>query len=138
MSKSDFESLSFVPLPLLANEEKYSDFDDLFGKDPDEKDCPSSQKTAEAEIDEKHKGVLVSAKVRTVIICGQCLKPRCVYSRRKLNVTEQAYLTDLKDSHLYSCGSSLFPSASECHDTIVVGTTSPVSHRLKHNSSPQP
>lgn len=44
MSKSDFESLSFVPLPLLANEEKYSDFDDLFGKDPDERTAHQAKK----------------------------------------------------------------------------------------------
>ncbi len=70
---NDFANLSFVPLPLLlANGENYAKVDDLFGKDPDEKDCPSCRKSAEAETDKKHKGVLFSVKVCAVIICGEC------------------------------------------------------------------
>ena len=61
----------------------------------------------------------MSAKVRAVITCGECLKPRCVYSRTKLSVTEQAKLTDVKESWLYTCGSSLFPPSSEFHGTII-------------------
>ncbi len=73
MSMNDFANHSFVPLPhLLANGEKYAKVDDLFGKDPDEKDCLSCRKSAEAETDKKHKGILVSAKVCPVIICGKC------------------------------------------------------------------
>ena len=46
MQASEFASLSFIPLPtLLSNKEKYAGFDALFGTPPDEKDCPSSQKS---------------------------------------------------------------------------------------------
>ena len=66
------------------------------------------------------KELLVNTKVRTVIICGECVKPHCVYSKKKLSATEQAKLTDVKNSWVYTCGSTLFPPSSMFHSTIVV------------------
>ena len=123
MSASDFDSLSFVPLPLhcpVPNQSKYAQFSDLFGKPPDEKDCPSSQITPAAQVDKNMKEILVNTKVRAVIICGECVKPRCVYSKKKLSATEQAKLTDVKNSWVYTCGSALFPPSSMFHSTIVI------------------
>ena len=123
MSAGDFDSLSFVLLPLHApvpNQSKYAQFTDLFGKPPDEKDCPSSQITPAAQADKSMKELLVNTKVRTVITCGECVKPCCVYSKQKLSATEQAKLTDVKNSWVYTCGSTLFPSSLMFHSTIVV------------------
>ena len=60
----------------------------------------------------------MSTKVRAVITCGE-ENPKCVYLRTKLSVVEQAKVTDVKESQLYTCGSSLFPWSSEFHTTIV-------------------
>ena len=57
---------------------------------PDEKDCPSSQKSVG---DEEHKAVLVSTKVHATIVCGECIKPRVVYAKSKLMVGQ---LMDVK------------------------------------------
>lgn len=121
MQASEFASLSFIPLPtLLPNKEKYAGFDALFGTPPDEKDCPSSQKSVGAQNDEENKSILVSTKVRATIVCGECTKPRAVYAKSKLTVDEQGQLTDVKNSWLYTCGSSLFPPTSPLHNTMVV------------------
>ena len=55
-----------------------------------------------------------------MIVCQECLKPRCVYALRKLNDTETAVVDDIDDSRLYTCGSSLFPSSSCYYDSVAV------------------
>ena len=61
-----FKQLSFVPL-LLLNGEKYSSFVDLYGKDVDERDCPSSKPAPQGvEADNRRKSILVSSKVRVL------------------------------------------------------------------------
>lgn len=90
MQASEFASLSFIPLPTLPpNKEKYADFDALFGTPPDEKDCPSNQKSVGTQNDEENKAILVSTKVYALIVCGECSKPRVVYAKSKLTVDEQ-------------------------------------------------
>ena len=83
-----------VPLPLKhSNENKHAGFNDLFGQDPHKKDLRIVSKTPAEVADQKSKDILVSAKVQAVIICGECLKPPCVYSSTKLSVNEQARLS---------------------------------------------
>ena len=61
-----FKQLSFVHL-LLLNSEKYSSFVDLYGKDVDERDCPSPKPAPQgAEADNSRKSILVSSKVRAL------------------------------------------------------------------------
>ncbi len=55
-----------------------------------------------------------------VIVCGECTKPRCVYARSKLCRAESVAVENVKDSHLYTCGSSIFPPSSEYYDSIVL------------------
>ena len=45
----------------------------------------SSQKSVGAQADEEHKAILVSTKVRAIIMCRECTKPRVVYAKSKLN-----------------------------------------------------
>ena len=68
-----FKKLSFVPLPLL-HDENYAKFSALYGKTVDEKDCPSTKPVSfAAEVDKKRKAILVSCKVRCVMNCQECL-----------------------------------------------------------------
>ena len=90
MQASEFASLSLISLPtLLPNKEKYADFDALFVTPPDKKDCPSNQKSVGTQNNEENKAILVSTKVRALIVCGECSKPRIVYVQSKLTVDEQ-------------------------------------------------
>lgn len=122
MPPEEFAQLSFVPLPRLqeANKDKYTSFDEVYGKDPNECDRPSLKKSPSADTDKAHKAILVNAKVRAVICCGECLKPRCIYSKAKLTLSEERAVSNLKSSKVYTCGCSLFPPSSKFCDTIVV------------------
>ena len=74
-----FESLSFLHLPLLdGSKEKFSALD---GQAPSDKDRPSRVPAPSEEskaVEKGRKPLLVCGKVRNVIICGECHKPRCV------------------------------------------------------------
>ena len=120
MDLEKFRSLSYVPLPVLQGD-KYAPFDQLYGKPPDEKDCPSLQKSVAAQTDSSRRELLVSTKVRKAITCDECTKPRCVYSRSKLCRAEEVAIENVKDSHLYTCGSSIFLPDSKYYDSIVWG-----------------
>ena len=63
---------------------------------------------------------MVSAKVGGVIVCSECYKPRCIYSKAKLSKSESTLVSQLKNSRLYVCGSSLFATGSMLADSVVV------------------
>lgn len=48
-------------------------------------------------------------KVRSVIHCYRCQKPRCIYSPRQLTATEQKTLEEVKNETVFTCNSSLIP-----------------------------
>ena len=62
------------------------------------------------ENDKKNSSLLVSAKVRANIQCGECHKARCVYSLCRLNLQELNEITQIKESDVYTCGLTLFPT----------------------------
>ena len=59
-------------------------------------------------------------KVRGVIFCTECSKPRCIYSQSKLTHEQIQQISRLKDEDLYTCGASLFPPDSPYQTIIVV------------------
>ena len=119
-----FESLHFLPLPLLdSSKQHYKKFKELYGSDPSDVDRPSRVPTPSDEakgVDKAMKGLLVCGKVRGVIICIECSKPRCIYSHSKLTHEQIQVISKLKDADLYTCGASLFPPDSLYHSTIIV------------------
>ena len=72
------------------------------------------------EADMKHKALFNSSKVRSIMHCQECFKPKCVYSSRKLNWNETVLLKSVTEEKLYTCGSAVFQPTSEVVDTIVV------------------
>ena len=124
MSKEDFQSLCYLPLPLLdPQKESFLPFNELYGQKPSDKDQPTkgSYSHQEAkELDSKRKSLLINGKVRRTITCRECFKPRCIYASQKLNKHETALLVELDDSRLYTCGSHLFPPSSSHYESIVV------------------
>ncbi len=119
-----FEKLSFLPLPVLnSSKEHYVPSVDLYCKPPDEKDRPSLQPTGDVdaiEADARHKALFNSSKVRSIVPCQECFKPRCVYSVRKLVWNELVLLKSVIEEKIYTCGSAIFTPASQLMDTVVV------------------
>ena len=119
-----FANLPFLPLPLLdGNKEKYLKFDEVVAKPLSEKDRPSyipKPSDESKEIDKQNRKLLVRAKVRAVVECTDCCKPRCVFSNSKLTADEEIALNRIKESCLYACGSALFPQDSPSISSIIV------------------
>ena len=119
-----FTNLSFLPLPRLdSRKDHYQEFSSVFGKPLSEENRPSLSQNFSSEgsrIDKERKAILVSAKVRGAIVCSECYKPQCIYSKAKLSQSESTLVSQLKDSRLYVCGSSLFATGSTLADSVVV------------------
>ena len=64
--------------------------------------------------------IFVAAKVRSVIECRECEKPRVVYSGSKLTVQDLNEVKKAADSLLYVCGAPLFPSGNPLGDKVIV------------------
>ena len=80
--------------------------------------------TSEAkEADKENKKLLVGGKVRSIMVCSECNKPRCVYTAASLSSEERNRLKCLAETRVYTCGSTLFPPESPLHRTIVCRQT---------------
>ena len=122
MPLEQFSSLSYLPMPRMdATGQHFKKFVEVYGQLPNESDRPSlgQSKCDEAEeIDKANRKLLSSSgKVQMAIHCGECFKPRCVYSEARLTQEERGKICDLEED--YSCGSVLFPPTSMYHNTIV-------------------
>jgi len=52
---------------------------------------------------------LVGQNVRSLINCFECLKPRCIYSKRKLTTRELRGVSRILEKYDYSCGADIIP-----------------------------
>ena len=104
-----FSKLHFVPAPTLdSSKQHYNKFEDLYGSKPTEKDKPSLTFSLEViEEDKRNKTTLVSQRVRDVVKCSVCHRPRCVYANTKLNTHLMSALIEIKDNGDYACGGTL-------------------------------
>ena len=94
------------------NKENYQPFEAVYGGPVSDTDQPSLKVGSDVEAvanDRLHKDLFVSAKVRDVIFCQECYKPRYVFSRGKLSSEEKLLLDKIKCSHLYTYGCVLLP-----------------------------
>ena len=123
LPQSEFERLNFIPLPLMnATKDHYKSYQDLYGQVPSEVDRPSKAPTVNSEakaVDRENSKLLVAGKVRSVIHCGECNKPRCIYVTSRLDEEEKEHVEQCVHSRTYTCGSELFPSESQVHNTII-------------------
>ena len=117
-----FSSLHHLPDPVPdSTGEHYKNFEDLYGTFTTEKFRPTLLKGSK-----KSHGLpfqpnaQFARNVCVTIQCCECLKPRVLYSQRKLKYPEEVLLQNLLCDVMYSCGSQL--SDLVCDDT-------PPSHR---------
>ena len=122
MPLEEFNSLCYLPLPILDDTgHHFKPFKQVYGQLPSEKDRPSlgcTKNDDNDEFDKANRKILSSAgRVRAAVTCGDCFKPRCVFSEAALSQEEKVMLCELESS--YTCGSILFPPASPYHSSIV-------------------
>ena len=63
---------------------------------------------------------MVSQRVRSLIKCTNCLRPRCIYALSKLNHEQVVKIKRIDDDASYICGALLFPDGHKYASTIVV------------------
>ena len=103
------------------SKEHYQEFSKLFGKETSEINRPSLKFSLEStEADKVNKDFLVAQRVRDVIKCSNCSRPRCIFAAAKLSYNQSLRLRQLKDDNIYVCGVSLFPEKSQYQVNIVV------------------
>ena len=107
----DVLQLKVFPDPVKkVGSDKYEDFSAVYGKSTAENDRPSfsHKKTKEKP---KKPFRMTAETVCSIIICGECLKPRCFYSARKLSRSEQTELNHCKEEYIYTCGGTVIPES---------------------------
>lgn len=121
-----FESIKWLPSPELIGE-KYSDFEDVFGNEPTNKDVPSLQpkKTDEHNKPAKPPFPLAHTRARYIVRCTECNFPRLLYSKYSLDKKQLTQIDLYFEEKLYVCGSTLdqFPDLFQnmklnCNDPI--------------------
>ena len=60
---------------MLTSGNSYKSFEEVYGAVTTEKDLPSMKACGDKTADEASKHLLTAAKVRVVVVCGECLKP---------------------------------------------------------------
>ena len=90
MSAETFESLYFLPLPRLDPTKKhYQPFAEVYGKEISECDRPSQITDENTRADKDNSDFFRNTRVRKIIKCQQCLKPRCIYAAKVLSWEEK-------------------------------------------------
>ena len=114
LAENVFKDLHHIPDPVPDTSLKYKSFDELYGTITTEQYRPSKSKA----IASTH-GIPFSPNAQTareLVCCTECLKPRVIYSQRKLTFAETSVLFRSLESLLYSCGSTLKGVEVECRD----------------------
>ena len=103
-----FKQLHFLPDPVLKTKDSYKSFEEVYGEETTDKDQPSLKSEKHNHLaDDKYKrdGLFVSAKVKGVMVCGECNKSRCIYASKKLSKEEEVALARIREDGNYDCGS---------------------------------
>ena len=105
---------------MLDSDNRYKTFEEVYGTNTTEKDLPSMKGCADKTADEASKHLLTAARVRSIVNCGECLKPRCVYTATKLSGDETNAVEQVKCDDVYTCGCKLFPPDNPLEFTVIV------------------
>lgn len=99
---------------------KYKSFEQVSGTETTDMHRPSlGDVTLESLADKNNKQLLLSSKVRAVIQCTECQKPRCIYVASKPTVPQLRAITRVKEELGYMCGSQLFDDEHEFHSLVI-------------------
>ena len=120
-----FSELSWLPDPVVdtSNPDHYMSYDQVKGQSTDDSNRPSLQEKASrfAPQDQGCDNTMFTAqRVRGTVVCSECSKPRCFYSRVAISLPQLQQLTQELEHFEYSCGSPLLPTDSNLHGTVFV------------------
>ena len=57
-------------------------------------------------------------RVRSVVYCFRCSKPRCIYAQKQLSSRERILLDEIITNYVFSCGSPLLPPLHPLEERI--------------------
>ncbi|KAK3106649.1 hypothetical protein FSP39_024523 [Pinctada imbricata] len=100
--------LYFLPCP-VPNDQHYQNFEELYDTKVTDEHRPSLKTSTEfddddVESDRRNRDVFKSGKARDVLYCGECSKPRIVYSNSKLDRAQEEILKQIQENGGYTCG----------------------------------
>ena len=101
-----FKELHHLPDPTPDDPLHYKSFGDLYGTLTTEKHRPSV-KNKSGRLAHGIPFTPNAQTARDLVLCSECLKPRVVYSQRKLSIVEEIVFSRSVEGILYSCGSVL-------------------------------
>lgn len=120
IAEDKFAEVHFLPDPVLQGD-AYKPFAEVYGLETTEESRPGLQSKANPTgNDKKMKKLLVADKVRDIVICAECGKPRVVYSAKKLSLNEKKELERVQEEMIYTCGAPLFPCSTESVHNMIV------------------
>lgn len=104
-----FETLHYLPDPVPdVTGEHYKQFDTVYGTCTTERYCPSLvEKSKKSHGMPFQPNAQFARCVCETLQCSECLKPRVLYSQRKLKMQEVQYLKNQLAGMMYSCGTIL-------------------------------
>jgi hypothetical protein len=117
-----FKDLDFVPDPMPGPEGVFLPFEEVYNvMETNDLGRPSlSMKAPTSEIDKNNSALLKGTRVRDVIKCSECARPRCIFAATRLTNEEILAVKAVKDEDNYICGDVLFQEDSIYYDKIVV------------------
>lgn len=123
LSSEVFSKIKWLPDPTFTSDKThYKTFQELYGLETNENDCPS--RTLCREREQEPSSLFTAAKVRGVATCLACDKPRCLYCDKQTIYKDNENIVTLAvESNLYICGSPIFPESHPLSELIRVRTS---------------
>ena len=113
LPQSEFSRLNFFPDPMKKPaSDSYLSFEEVWGKETSEKDRPSLTPPKNVKEKPKKPFRMTAETVCDYVVCMECLKPRCLYSSKRLAHSQYTQLQCYKEEFLYSCGASVLHEES--------------------------
>lgn len=114
MPENKFEDLHFLPVPLPGENNQYMSFTELYGQNNKEEHRPGATHNAEENVNDKlRRDLFKNVKVRDVILCSECSKPRCIFAEKKLTREQDELILRIKEESFYTCGDALVQDDSD-------------------------
>lgn len=104
-----FQKLKWLPTPIpdQLNSEKYIDFDNCYGKEPNDDYTPSKANKKTENTAKNAPFQLAHTRARMIIRCTDCKFPRLIYSQQKLKDNELLEIEKFLDDFDYVCGAEI-------------------------------
>ena len=102
-----FQTLRYLPDPMLGSDGHYLPFNDVFRSQTSEKDRPSLQAQKQKKSLSYSPVKPHALNVGVVIQCDECNKWRLLFSKRKLALHERHELEQLLSDISYMCGAKI-------------------------------